>query len=136
MIVVDANVVVYYLMDTPQSQLAQRILDADPNWHVPLLWRAEFRNAAAQYMRSGKLTLQGALDAVESAEQMLSDNEHAVDSAPVMRLVADSQCSAYDCEYVALALRLGVPLVTADRRVLREFPDIAISPDAFIQSTA
>lgn len=136
MIVVDANVVVYLALDTPQAQTARQIRDADPNWHAPLLWRSEFRNATAQHMRIGALTLQDALDAIEFAERLLFDKEHEVNSARVMRLVANSQCSAYDCEYVALALRLGVPLVTADRRVLREFPDIAISPDAFIQSTA
>ena len=136
MIIVDANVVVYLALDTPQTQTARQVRDADPNWHAPFLWRSEFRNAATLYLRSGMLTLRDALDAARSAERMLSGNEHTVDSAHVMRLVANSQCSAYDCEYVALALRLGVPLVTADRRVLREFPDIAISPDAFIQSTA
>ncbi len=43
-------------------------------------------------------------------------------------LVADrSDCSAYDCEYVALAKRLGVKLVTMDRKVLRAFPEVAVS---------
>ena len=134
MIVVDTNVVVYLALDTPQKQLAQRILDADPDWHAPFLWRYEFRNAAAQHMRSGGLTLRDALDAVRFAERLLSDKEHAVDSARVMRLVADSALSAYDCEFVALAQKLGVVLVTWDRRVRREFPEIAVSPDAFTQS--
>ena len=131
MIVVDTNVVVYLALDTPQKQLAQRILDADPDWRVPFLWRYEFRNAAAQHMRSGGLTLQGALDAVESAERLLSGKERSVDSALVMRLVANSGLSAYDCEFVALAQTLGVVLVTWDRRIRREFPEIAVSPDAF-----
>lgn len=131
MIVVDANVVVHYALDTPQTQAARQTWDADSDWNVPPLWRSEFRNAVAKYMRSGGLTLPGALDAIELAEETLFDKEHAVDSVRVMELVANSACSAYDCEYVALALSLGVPLVTADRRILREFPDVAVSPDAF-----
>ena len=136
MIVVDTNVVVYLALDTPQTQTARQIRDVDSDWNVPFLWRFEFRNAAAQHMRIGTLTLQDALKAIEFAEKMLADKEHEVDSALVMRLVADSAGSAYDCEFVALAQTLGVALVTWDRRVRREFPDIAISPDAFIQSTA
>ena len=131
MIVVDTNVVVYLTLDTPQRQTSRQIRDADSDWHVPYLWLSEFRNAVAQYMRSGDLTLRGALNAIEVAEEMLLGKEHEVDSVRVMELVANSACSAYDCEYVALALQLGVPLVTADRRILREFPDVAVSPDAF-----
>ena len=62
---------------------------------------------------------------------MLVDNEHAADSVRVMELVESSACSAYDCEYVDIALRLEVPLVTADRRILREFPDVAVSLETF-----
>jgi predicted nucleic acid-binding protein len=52
----------------------------------------------------------------------MSGNEHDVDSQRVLELVRDSDCSAYDCEYVALALGLGVKLVTMDARLLRAFP--------------
>jgi predicted nucleic acid-binding protein len=37
----------------------------------------------------------------------------------------------YDCEFVALAQHLDVPLVTADKKILREFPAIAKSLDAY-----
>ena len=131
MIVVDTNVVVYYVLTTPQTQAARQTRDADSDWRVPPLWRSEFRNTVGQYMRSGELTLRGALNAIALAEETLLDKEQAVDSVRVMELMANSACSAYDCEYVALALQLGVPLVTADRRILREFPDVAVSPDAF-----
>jgi predicted nucleic acid-binding protein len=47
-----------------------------------------------------------------------------------MQLVNRSECSAYDCEFVALAKYLGVPLVTADNKLLREFPGIAKSLEA------
>jgi len=49
----------------------------------------------------------------------------------VLRLVASSTCSAYECEFVALADQLSVPLVTLDRAVLREFPVVAINPSRF-----
>ena len=50
-----------------------------------------------------------------------------------LRLVARSNCTAYDCEFVALATRERVQLVTADRQILHEFPEVAISLDKFVR---
>jgi predicted nucleic acid-binding protein len=33
---------------------------------------------------------------------------------------------AYDCEFVALAAGLGIPLITLDRKLARAFPDHAV----------
>lgn len=39
----------------------------------------------------------------------------------------DSGCSADDCEFVALAMRLVVKLVTMDAKPLKAFPKHAVS---------
>jgi predicted nucleic acid-binding protein len=57
-----------------------------------------------------------------------------VDSQQVLSLVAASNCSAYDCEFVALAQELGVVLVTVDKRLLDNFPDITASLSRFVAS--
>ncbi len=44
----------------------------------------------------------------------------------VLSLVNRSDCSAYDCEFVALARGLGVPLVTMDRKLAASFPETVI----------
>lgn len=67
---------------------------------------------------------------MDQAETLLSENEFEVPSAHIMKLLSTSNCSAYDCEFVALAQYLGVQLVTADKQILREFPEIARSIDA------
>jgi predicted nucleic acid-binding protein len=54
------------------------------------------------------------------------------DTNRVLRLAMESRCSAYDCEFVALAQDLGIPLVTVDRRLLNAFPSIAVSIHNFI----
>lgn len=43
----------------------------------------------------------------------------------MLALAERSGCSAYDCEYVAVARRLDVALVTEDRRLLKAFPETA-----------
>ena len=56
---------------------------------------------------------------------MMAGRDFIVDSSDVLDLVARSTCSAYDCEFVALAQELAVPLITTDRKIVREFPEIA-----------
>lgn len=49
-----------------------------------------------------------------------------VNSRRVLELVRDSDCSEYDCEFVALAISHGVKLVTMDSKLLATFPGTAI----------
>jgi len=131
-IVADVNLVAYLLLGGPEQALAERVLERDPVWAAPLLWRSEFLSVLAAIMRQRELSVTDALRAHGLAEQLLAGQEFAVPGEQVLRLVASSTCSAYDCEYVALAEELGVPLVTADRQLLRAFTDRAISPKAFV----
>ncbi|NOT08756.1 MAG: type II toxin-antitoxin system VapC family toxin [Gemmatimonadales bacterium] len=131
MIVADVNLVAYLLLGGPESALAERILDRDPVWAVPLFWRSEFRNILAAHLRQRGLALADAWRAHELAERLLSGNEFSVGGERVLHLVSVSECSAYDCEYVALAQGLQAPLVTWDRAVVRQFPKVAVSPKGF-----
>lgn len=64
---------------------------------------------------------------MQAAEAILSAHEENVRTEHVLQLVSSSRCSAYDCEFVAVALHLGVPLITDDRAILTAFPDVAQS---------
>ena len=57
--------------------------------------------------------------------------EFEVDSRFVLELVRDSDCSAYDFEFIALAMQLKCKLVTMDQKLLRAYPMHAISLLAF-----
>ena len=57
--------------------------------------------------------------------------EFAPDLRLVVNLVSRSACTAYDCEFVAVASERGVPLVTANQ-LPRAFPAIAISLAEFV----
>jgi predicted nucleic acid-binding protein len=64
---------------------------------------------------------------MQEAEAILSAHEDKVSTEHVLQLVSSSQCNAYDCEFVAVAQHLGVPLITEDRAILTAFPDLAQS---------
>mgnify|MGYP005823648239 CR=1 FL=1 len=127
MIVADVNLIVYLIMGGPDGVHAQRILRHDPVWCAPLLWRSEFRNVLAAYIRQRDLDIADAWRAHQLAGELLAGREYTVSGEQVLGLIAASKCSAYDCEYVALADELDVPLVTADRELLRAFPGQTVS---------
>jgi len=124
-IVVDTNVVAYLYLPSDFTESAEALLEQDSDWAAPLLWRSELRNILAGYMRRKTITFEQAQSIQAEAESLLAGNEHEVDSRHVLELVRDSDCSAYDCEFAALAIRLGVRLMTADSRLLRAFPKVA-----------
>ncbi|MEX0610043.1 MAG: type II toxin-antitoxin system VapC family toxin [Balneolaceae bacterium] len=132
MIVVDTNVIASMWVPNDMDEWVYKVLKKDDDWVAPLLWRSEFRNVLSIYLRKGILELSVVLQAIEEAEQLMDANEFEVNSTQVMSLVSDSSCSAYDCEFVALADDLNVPLVTFDKKILREFPNIAIKPKEFV----
>jgi len=129
MIVVDTNVVAALWLGTDRAPLSEALLRADPEWVAPLLWRSEFRNVLAGAMRRGQLDTRAAQRLAGEAEAQLRGGEYTVDGAHVLALVARSRCTAYDCEFVALAEDLGVLVATGDRQVLDAFPGIARSPE-------
>lgn len=127
MIVVDTNVLAYLYLPTEYTPLAEALFERDPEWLAPVLWRSEFRNILAGYMRRKTLTFDEARNLQAEAESLLAGNEHEVASTRVLELVRDSDCSAYDCEFVALAIGLGAKLVTMDAKLLRAFPKHTVS---------
>lgn len=132
MIVVDTNVLVNAFVTGRQTPEAESVLNRDPQWAAPLLWRSEFRNTLVVLVRHHAVDLDRARGVTRDAERMMADREYTVLSEHVLELAASSGCSAYDCEFVAVAENLGVPLVTFDTRVLRAFPARALRPADFV----
>lgn len=127
MIVVDTNVLTYLYLPSTHTSAAEQLFESDPDWAAPVLWRSEFRNALAGYLRRRTLSFDQALAVQAEAEGLMAGAEYEVEPRRVLELVRDSDCSAYDCEFVALAMALGVRLATADRQVLRAFPKVAVA---------
>ena len=122
MIVVDTHVLAYLYIPSEHTAQAEALFERDSDWAAPLLWRSEFRNLLAGYLRRKVLTFEQARDLQAEAEDLLAGNEHEVGSQHVLELVRDSDCSAYDCEFIALAQKLGVKLITMDAKLLKAFP--------------
>lgn len=131
MIVADSNLIAYLLIPGDHSTRSESVLERDATWAAPLIWRSEFRNILTLYMRHQDMTLAQAQRTIGMAESLLQPNEFAVPSDLILELTADKAISAYDAEFVVLAKRLNVQLVTFDKALLRLFPRVAVRPDKF-----
>ncbi|MDF1591960.1 MAG: type II toxin-antitoxin system VapC family toxin [Desulfobacterales bacterium] len=131
MIVVDTNVIGYLFLSSDQSVLAERALKKNSDWAAPIIWRSELRNVLALYMRKNIIRLDQAQNIMKGALELMEGREYEISSYEVLRLASGSKCSAYDCEFVAAANDLKVPLITVDNQLLRTFPDVAVSLTAF-----
>jgi predicted nucleic acid-binding protein len=130
-IVVDNSVLVYFWLPSEFAGVAEVAKVQDKVWAAPILWRAEFRNVLAGYLRRKTLAEAEANTAYLNVQKDLGANQYSVPTERIIKLVLASDCTAYDCEYVALAQDLGVPLVTTDKQILRAFPKTAVSLDKF-----
>jgi len=131
MIVVDTNIIGYLFLSSEQSLLAERALKKDSEWAAPILWRSELRNVLALYMRKKLIKLEHAQHVMDGALELLRGREYEVSSYEVLRLASESRCSAYDCEFIAAANDLKVPLITVDKELHRVFPAVAVSLTTF-----
>jgi predicted nucleic acid-binding protein len=132
-IVADTNLIAYLVIRDEHSELADKVFETDPAWAAPLLWQSELRSALAKYIQHAGMSMEAALITLHSAEEVIAGREYRISSERVLELAARSKCTAYDCEYVALAQELMAPLVTADKQLLREFPKVAVSLEKFVK---
>jgi len=130
MIVVGSTVLAYLYLPSEYTAAAEALLAQDSDWAAPILWRSEFRNILAGYMRRKALTFDQANSLQREAESLLEGAEFELESHAVLELVRDSDCSASDCEFIVLAMRLDTQLVTMHKKLLRGFPKRAITLSA------
>ena len=131
MIVVDTNVIAYLFLEGEHTPEAERVLKIDPDWVSSRLWRSEFRSVLALYLKKKTISFDQSLNIAQAAELFMREKEYEPFSPEILRLVLDSRCSAYDCEFVALAQAFNAPLVTSDERILKHFSSTAVSLKTF-----
>lgn len=133
MLVVDTNIISYLYLPTEYTTYSEALLKVDCQWVAPLIWKSEFRNVLALYMRKDILDLVAAMDIQSQAEELLSGNEFQVNSNQVLSLAQSSGCTAYDCEFIALAQSFDTVLTTTDRKLSKAFPDHTMTAKNFVE---
>ena len=116
-LVVDASVVVKWLVQEEESESADRLLQGDHELHTPRLLASEVANALWRKVRMGEIAHGDAGMLTAAVAEMplhwFDDEQICADS---VRLALELDRPVYDCVYLALGYRIGATLVTADTR--------------------
>ena len=131
MIIVDTNIIVHLHITSEWTAQAERAFQKDPDWAAPLLWRSEFLNVLTGYIRRKTISITEAQQIMGDALRVMEGNEIPASPLHILELTTISTCTAYDCEFVALAQDLGIKLVTMDKQLLARFPGTAVELGKF-----
>lgn len=121
-LVVDANIVVKWLLEESDSDIAESLLDGWLDQGIrlsaPCFMPVEVANALHRRVAAGEIPLRGAVSLMRTLpaygialEEPPGLHERALEWANLLR-----QPAAYDAHYLALAEHLGCDMWTADRR--------------------
>jgi len=127
MIAVDSNILAYLLIDGARTSEARLLLERDPDWHSDAFALVELTNILATTIRVGQIDVSRATTALVEAQAVIDAGLHAVAHAEALTLANRFGVSAYDARYLGVALALGVPLVSEDRRLRTAAPNLTQS---------
>ncbi len=133
MIVVDSNIVAARNLTSSLTSEAKQVEEKDSVWIVPVLWRYEFQNILASALKAKQIKREQALNIWERVSNILIENEYEPSAFKVIDLVTQYGITAYDGQFIAAALEMGIPCVTEDRELQEKFPGIAISMNEFLK---
>ncbi|MCK5077818.1 MAG: VapC toxin family PIN domain ribonuclease, partial [Calditrichia bacterium] len=80
-------------------------------------------NILAVSLRTGNLDSNIIKEIFLKARNHMQGREYFPPYNQVISTFENSTCSAYDCEFVALAKEKNIKLITADKKILNEFPE-------------
>jgi len=133
MIVVDSNIITARNLTSVLTSKAEKVEQKDPVWIVPVLWRYEFQNILATAIKADQIKPEQALHVWQKVSAILTENESEPSTAKVIDLVAHHGITAYDGQFIVLAIEMGVPCVIEDRELQEKFPGVAVSMEEFLE---
>lgn len=132
MIVVDANILIYSLIEGDYSPLVHKLREKDPDWRTTALCLHEVLNVLATYQRRGILTVAQCKKLLEHTERFMEVAQCDVKMNAALAVAAKYAITGYDAQYVVLAQGLNAPLITEDRKLREAVPGIAFSMQEFL----
>ena len=87
---------------------------------VPQIWSLEVANSLASAERRGRLTVAKSANFAQLLRSLpitVADQDRERILGPVLDLARQQSLSVYDAAYLDLALTLGLPIATNDRRL-------------------
>ena len=123
--VVDASILAQTVVKEEYTELALRLVEKLKSIYAPPLILYEIGNALVILVRRRLITKEDALRKFRSitAIPILNIREPTLDR--VVEIAIELKTTFYDASYLALALEVGVPLITADRELCEKGRKVA-----------
>lgn len=131
MIVADTNIVAYFLIDGDHTTRAEAVRARDGHWRVPPLFVHEWISVIAAHVRADLFDRDEAIRTYRRGLAIVRVEQAPVDVIRVLNPHVATGCSTYDCQFIELAERLCVPLVTLDGQVLAANTGVAVDLETF-----
>lgn len=132
MIVIDANILIYALIECDNSHWIPQLRAKDADWRTTGLCLHETLNVLATYQRRRLLTLAQCRELLGHANRFIDVAQCEVDMEAALSAAATYGITGYDAQYVALAKSMAVPLITEDRKLREAVPGVGVSMQDFI----
>ncbi len=130
--IVDASVAVKWLIKEANSEQALSVLEEQSYLAAPSLIRLEVASVIIRLLRMGEIRLEEAQQHCKDWHEALQEQRilelHAVESDydKAIELALRHKHQVADCLYIAQAMRLDVPLITADKKQAQTARDMGI----------
>jgi predicted nucleic acid-binding protein len=129
--VLDASVALSWCFQDEASPSHWRLLDslAHERARVPPLWYIEVANGLINAERRRRIDHRGIVRALEllgNLPIMMDDGMPLHAFGSILDLGRSQALTAYDAAYLELAMRLGVPLATADGRLCKAAEQLGV----------
>jgi predicted nucleic acid-binding protein len=131
-IVVDANIISYSLIEGDRTDSVLLAREKDPHWIVPSLWKHEFLNVLSTLTKNKLLHRDQSIEIWKTAHRTFSRNEYPIDYVDTFDISIRNKVSSYDAQYISLAQTMKTICLTEDKKLLSKFPEVALSSSQFI----
>lgn len=132
MIVVNLDVLVPLFIKSARTEECEDLYRAAPNWIVPPSWRGRFSEMLGERVAAGEMKWQNALARWEGAARILEAGERSVEPEALFSILAVHPITPTEAEFLVLATGLGTNLVTYDKKLLKMFPEVVMTPGQII----
>lgn len=125
MIVVDASVVAFLMIEGELTDAVRELHRIDPEWVTPPILNHEMLNILAAVGAVEKDS--AAVEVIwRDIRALLGARQQVPDPVRSLRLGVELGISGNEAQYLCLASVLGLPLITQEERLLRAAPERAI----------
>lgn len=133
MIVVDASVVAFLMVEGDLTPQARELFRIDPDWITPPIVNHELLNILAA-LGSAELD-SGPVETVwRETRALLGQRQKVPDPSRSLQLAVELGVTGNEGQYLALAESLKLPLITEEERLCRLVPERTRSITAFLKS--